>query len=74
MSEKTTDTQPWRPDEQARQQLSEQLRAASAGLRQSSAAIQQLIDELERCRADSPLGRYHARRQREAQAKQAETA
>jgi hypothetical protein len=56
MSEHTADSGPWMPDEATRQALGERLRAAGAGLRQSSAEIQQIIDELESRQADSPLG------------------
>ncbi|MBC8122773.1 MAG: hypothetical protein H7Y22_13150 [Gemmatimonadaceae bacterium] len=61
-------TGPWMPDEATREGLGERLRAAGAGLRQSSVEIQQIIDDLESQQADSPLGRFHARRRAEVQA------
>ncbi|UFP97296.1 hypothetical protein [Gloeobacter morelensis] len=74
MSENTEDSPLWMPDEKTRQGLVEQLRAARVGLRQSSEAIQLVIDELEQRQADSPLGRFQARQRAEAQANRAETA
>jgi hypothetical protein len=51
------------PNAQTRQELRESLENASAGLKEFSAEIQAITDELERKYTQSPIGQFHARRQ-----------
>lgn len=62
MTDQPTPPTPHIPDSATRERLRKQLRAASTGLRQSSAEIQAITEELILQYEHSPLGQFHARR------------